>query len=73
MHNLLNASYRSSDGTLYFGSVAGLTAIDSNLPVVTVQPANIRFTRLRIGNENILPGNKYLPQRHCRNSGNKTP
>lgn len=47
---------------LYFGSVAGLTAIDSNLPVVTVQPANIRFTRLRIGNENILPGNKYLPK-----------
>lgn len=57
-----NASYRSSDGTLYFGSVAGLTAIDGNLPVVTVQPANIRFTRLRIGNENILPGNKYLPK-----------
>ena len=57
-----NASYRSSDGTLYFGSVAGLTAIESNLPVVTVQPANIRFTRLRIGNENILPGNKYLPK-----------
>jgi len=57
-----NASFRSADGTLYFGSVAGLTAIESNLPIASVQPANIRFTRLRIGNEDILPGSKYLPK-----------
>lgn len=57
-----NASCRSSDGTLYFGSIAGLTAIESNLPLVTAQPAHIRFTRLRIGNETIMPGHKYLPK-----------
>lgn len=57
-----NASFRSSDGTLYFGNVAGLTAIESNLPATFAQPANVRFTRLRIGNEEILPGSKYLSQ-----------
>lgn len=57
-----NASCRSSDGTLYFGNVAGLTAIEKDLPAVPAQPANIRFTQLKIGNENILPGNKYLPK-----------
>lgn len=55
-----NASFSSSDGTLYFGSVAGLTAIENNRPIVAAQPANIRFTRLRIGNEDIMPGDKYL-------------
>ena len=32
------------------------------MPAVPAQPANIRFTLLKIGNENILPGNKYLPK-----------
>lgn len=57
-----NASFHSSDGTLYFGTVAGLTAIESNFPSTVIQPANVKFTRLRIGNQNILPGNKYLSQ-----------
>lgn len=55
-----NASYRSSDGTLYFGSTNGLTAIESNRPIAPAQPSKVRFTRLRVGNEDILPGDKYL-------------
>ncbi len=57
-----NASLRSRDGTLWFGSVAGLTAIEKNLPDASAPPANVRFTRLRIGNEEVLPGSKYLPE-----------
>lgn len=57
-----NASCHSSDGTLYFGTVAGLTAIESNFPPSIIQPANVRFTKLRIGNQDILPGNIYLSQ-----------
>lgn len=57
-----NASCHSSDGTLYFGTVAELTAIESNFPPSIIQPANVRFTKLRIGNQDILPGNIYLSQ-----------
>ena len=57
-----NASCHSSDGTLYFGTVAGLTAIESNFPPSIIQPANVRFTKLRIGNQDILPGNIDLSQ-----------
>lgn len=57
-----NASCHSSNGTLYFGTVAGLTAIESNFPPSIIQPANVRFTKLRIGNQDILPGNIYLSQ-----------
>lgn len=55
-----NASCRSYDGTLWFGSIAGLTGIDSVLPLSPSNPTNVRFTRLKIGNEEILPGNTYL-------------
>lgn len=55
-----NAFYRSSHDLLYFGSVGGLVAIESNRPAVSLPPAKIRFTRLRIGNEEILPGSDYL-------------
>lgn len=57
-----NASCRSSHDLLYFGSVGGLVAIESNRPGTSVPMAKIRFTRLRIGNKEILPGNEYLPQ-----------
>ena len=57
-----NASCHSSDGTLYFGTVAGLTAIESNFLPSIIQPANVRFTKLRIGNQDILPDNIYLSQ-----------
>lgn len=57
-----NASYRSSHDLLYFGSVCGLIAIESNRPTVSPSTAKVRFTRLRIGNEEILPGSEYLPE-----------
>lgn len=57
-----NASYRLADGRLCFGTVAGLTVIESNLSKVPAHPANLRFTRLRIGNAEIHPGSKYLPK-----------
>ncbi len=56
-----NASFRSSDNTLYFGSVSGLTAVESNRPPQAVSTVHVRFTRLRIGNQEIMPGHKYLP------------
>ncbi|MDR0894478.1 MAG: response regulator [Prevotellaceae bacterium] len=56
-----NASCRAADGILYFGTVAGLTAIES-LPIKTAAPqGHVRFTRLRIGNEEIYPGSEQLP------------
>ena len=58
-----NASYRSSDNILYFGSVTGLMGIEGNRISTATAPSNIRFTKLRIGNEDILPGNScYLSQ-----------
>uniref|UniRef100_S0DEJ7 histidine kinase n=1 Tax=termite gut metagenome TaxID=433724 RepID=S0DEJ7_9ZZZZ len=55
-----NASLSRSDGTLWFGTVVGLTLIENRLPDLPLQPAGLRFTRLRIGNEDILPGSKWL-------------
>lgn len=57
-----NASYRTSDGKICFGTVAGLTIIESSPSKVPVQPVHLRFTRLKIGNEEIHPGSKYLPR-----------
>ena len=57
-----NASFRSPEGLLYFGSVSGLTSIESNHPALPVPAAKVRFTRLRLGNEEILPGDERLPQ-----------
>ena len=57
-----NASCRSTQGLLYFGSVGGLVAIENNRPTISLPAAKVRFTRLRIGNEEILPGSEYLPE-----------
>lgn len=57
-----NASYRSSDNILYFGSVMGLMAIEGNRISTPTAPSKVRFTKLRIGNEDILPGSSYLAQ-----------
>ena len=57
-----NASFRSSGDLLYFGCVGGLIAIESNRLNIESPRAHIRFTRLRIGNEEILPGSEYLPE-----------
>lgn len=56
-----NASFRSPDNVLYFGSVAGLTAVESNRPQAAAPAVRVRFTRLLIGNQEIMPGHKYLP------------
>lgn len=56
-----NASYRSRHSKLYLGTVSGLVAIDCNLPTVPVQPSKVRFTRLKVGNEEVFPGSEYLP------------
>ena len=57
-----NASCRSAQGLLYFGSVGGLVAIENNRPAISLPAAKVRFTRLRIGNEEILPESEYLPK-----------
>lgn len=57
-----NASCGSSHDLLYFGSVGGLVAIESNRPAMSLPAAKVRFTRLRIGNEEILPGSEYLSE-----------
>ena len=57
-----NASFRSSNELLYFGSVSGLIIIENNRAEVSMPTAKVRFTRLRIGNEEILPGSEYLPE-----------
>lgn len=57
-----NASCRSTQGLLYFGSVGGLVAIENNRPAISLPAAKVRFTRLRIGNEEILPESEYLPE-----------
>lgn len=57
-----NAYFHSSHDLLYFGSMGGLVAIESNRPVISHFTTKVRFTRLRIGNEEILPGSDYLPK-----------
>ncbi|WP_303012488.1 two-component regulator propeller domain-containing protein [uncultured Bacteroides sp.] len=57
-----NAFCRSSYDRIYFGSVGGLIAVESNRLSDSVPMTKVRFTRLRIGNKEILPGNEYLPQ-----------
>lgn len=56
-----NAAYRSMHEKLYFGTVAGLVTIDCDLPAVPALPSQIRFTRLKVGNEEIFPGSESLP------------
>lgn len=56
-----NAAYRSRYSKLYLGTVSGLVAIDCTLPTVPIQPSKVRFTRLKVENKEIFPGNEYLP------------
>jgi signal transduction histidine kinase/ligand-binding sensor domain-containing protein/CheY-like chemotaxis protein/AraC-like DNA-binding protein len=57
-----NATCRTSDGMLYFGSVDGLSAIDSHIPPTLPTVTDIRFTHLRIDDQEILPGNLRYPR-----------
>ncbi|WP_300699884.1 two-component regulator propeller domain-containing protein [Bacteroides sp.] len=56
-----NAACRSTRNELYFGNVAGLVMIEYDLPDISQQPSQVRFTRLIVGNEEIRPGSKQLP------------
>ena len=56
-----NAAHRSQYSKLYLGTVSGLVAIDCNLPALTTQSSKVRFTHLKVGNEEIFPGNESLP------------
>lgn len=56
-----NAACRSARSELYFGTVSGLVAVENDLPHIPSQPAQVRFTRLKVGNEEILPGSCRLP------------
>lgn len=51
-----NASCKPHGDIVYFGSLTGLTAIDTNRKSVSPHPATVRLTRLRIGSEEVLPG-----------------
>lgn len=58
-----NAACRSARNKLYFGNVAGLVAVDCELPVVPMQPSQLCFTRLIVGNKEILPSDgQFLSQ-----------
>lgn len=59
-----NAFYKTKDGTLYFGGVKGLTAIDGRREnIANDKNPSITFTNLRIANENIFAGNnKYISE-----------
>ncbi len=57
-----NASSRSKSGALYFGGVSGLMAIESNQDIHSEKPVNVRLTRLRIDNEEILPDQTYIKE-----------
>lgn len=55
-----NAYCRSKAGTLYFGSINGLTAIENNLRPVETPPTKVTFTKLSVANEQIRPGKGYI-------------
>lgn len=59
-HFYWNATCRSKNHTLYFGHMKGLSAIGNELPLPETTPANIQFTRLIVGNEEIKSGSNLL-------------
>ncbi|EJX09076.1 two-component system sensor histidine kinase/response regulator, partial [gut metagenome] len=59
-HFYWNAACHSQNHTLYFGHMQGLSAIGNELPLPEVTPANIHFTRLLVGNEEVKSGSKWL-------------
>ena len=56
-----NASCRSAQDKMYFGNVAGLVAIDCELPATPSTSIPLHFTKLIINNAEILPGSEQLP------------
>ena len=66
-----NASCRSDKdmNKMYFGNVAGLVTIDCKLTPTPPHSAPIRFTKLIIENEEVLPGSEQLPMNICVTNG----
>ena len=63
-----NAYCRSSAGTLFFGGVSGLTAIEGRQENISTMPATVRLTRLKVENKEIEPISKYISEdiSYCR-------
>jgi len=57
-----NASYKSSDGTLFFGGVSGLTAIEGKQKDINTIFSIVRLTRLKVENKEIEPVSKYISE-----------
>lgn len=57
-----NASCKPHSDVIYFGSLNGLTAIETNRKSLSPRPTTVRLTRLRIGNEEVLPGFEFLKE-----------
>lgn len=55
-----NAYYPSKSGLLYFGGLNGLVAIEANKQQAPNTPSSVRFTKLRIMNEEVYPDGKYI-------------
>ncbi len=57
-----NAFCRSATGTLFFGGVSGLAAIDGKREGADLSPATVCLTRLRVENKPIEPGEQYISE-----------
>jgi len=57
-----NASCRSTDGTLFFGGVSGLTAIEGKQNDINIEPSVVRLTSLKVENKKIEPIGKYITE-----------
>ena len=57
-----NAYCKSKTGDLYFGSLNGLSVISPNHSESKSSLANVIFTKLKVGNEEVIPGSDYLDQ-----------
>lgn len=54
------SSFIDSDGTMYFGSVKGLTSFNPEMILSPKAKPEVYFSNLKILNENILPGSKSI-------------
>lgn len=55
-----NAYCKAKDGNLYFGGLEGLVSIGSEHLQTKPFASKVTFTKLRILNEEVLPGNDYI-------------
>ena len=55
-----NAYCKTSDGSLYFGGLQGLTCIDTGSRNMLAQPARVCLTRLFVAGKEVHPGNRYI-------------